>query len=242
MTIFDTTSLEYARPIDLLEPASQDEGPRYIVLAVDWDAVAITAETRDPTATAVSERQWHGRVSAYCLPPTVDAARLRGWVEAEVVPRAIPLAEVYETEWDGDNYVAAFPGCEEEKIEFDAWMERAIPPTHDGGLCTAGDWLADPVEGIRADSSDEFLRQAAEEIVSDAAAEDVVLVGGPGAVFEHLCEYRGDLQTEAARGPDKFLIEGYEAVERTVMPFGTGGHAILKKDWVGKRVKVIRLD
>jgi putative transposon-encoded protein len=40
-----------------------------------------------------------------------------------------------------------------------------------------------------------------------------------------------------------FITDGYEQIEKTVKPFGdNGAHVGAPKDWIGKRVVIIKLD
>lgn len=40
----------------------------------------------------------------------------------------------------------------------------------------------------------------------------------------------------------EFMIQGEEVIEKKVMKFGEGAHVIVPKIWMGKKVKVVRLD
>ncbi|MGA2735452.1 MAG: DUF2080 family transposase-associated protein [Syntrophobacteraceae bacterium] len=51
---------------------------------------------------------------------------------------------------------------------------------------------------------------------------------------------QGD-KTEAARHKVKFEVFGEEMLEKRVKPSGNSGRVYLPPDWVGRRVKVIRI-
>jgi len=190
---------------------------RGILLVIDWEGRTISAETRGPEVRVYSEYRWRGRESAYILPPLVDAAALRAWVEDEVVPRAAPLAEAYQVVYDGVEAYGRFPGHEREKEEFDAWMAtRAEPPLHGGGLWSVGEWLAGESCGVRADSTDEDLQEIAADIHADALTQNIVLIGGEAAVLDYLKEIRAEARASPAglvadlrgRGvPEKRLLD-----------------------------------
>ncbi len=236
----DTSNLDFDKATALLEPAANFRGavPRDILLVIDWEERQIYAETRDPGDRGMPERRWNGLESAYVLPQGVDATRLRGWVEEEVVPRAAPLADAFEAEWDDLRKVGRFPGHENDRVEFDAWMcIRAEPPQHSGGLWTVDEWLEDGIPEVRPDSSDEDLEILAEDLVREAESQDIVLVGGVQEVYNYLLSLRDSL-----REPDTFEITGYEVIEKVAKASGTSARVWVPKTWVGKRVKIVRLD
>lgn len=37
-------------------------------------------------------------------------------------------------------------------------------------------------------------------------------------------------------------MEGYEMVEKTAMPSGTTARVLVPRSWIGKRVRIVRLD
>jgi hypothetical protein len=238
-----TISLNYDRPTALLQPDAHGQ-PRQIALVIDWEHKTITVETRDPSDNGAPDRWWRGLADAYQLPPLVDATQLREWVETEVLPRAAPLAEAYRTVWEDIEQFGRFPGREQEKGDFDAWMDRAEPPTHDGGLWTVTDWLAGGVEEVLETTSDEDLRRLSQEIVDEAAGENVVLIGGGEAVLAHLIKVRLQRQEDASRSPDRYEIEGYEVLERVPRAYSRQSSATLylPLEWANKRVKVVRLE
>ena len=236
-------NLSYDRPAALLEADARGQ-PRTILLLIDWEHKTITAETKDPEDNTTPETRWRGMEDAYQLPPLVDATQLREWVEEGVLPRAAPLAETYETVWEDVEQYGRFPGHEREKEDFDAWMDRAEPPTHDGGLWTVTDWLAGGVEEVLETTSDEDLRRLSQEIVDEAAGENVVLIGDVEAVLAHLIKVRLQRQEDASRSPDRYEIEGYEVLERVPRAYSRQSSATLylPLEWANKRVKVVRLE
>lgn len=237
----NTASLIYDRPTALLEPTARGE-PRTIVLVIDWQARTITAETRHPEECTTPESEWRGLADAYLLPLLVDAAQLRDWVVAEVVPRALPLAEAYETVWADVEKFGRFPGHRQEKEDFDAWMvQGAEPPLHDGGLWPVAEWLSHGVEKVGPGTTDAAIEALADTIVDEAASENVVLVGGREAVRAYLLDYRQEIR-DAIPAPDRYEIEGYEVVEKVAKPSGTTARVWVPKSWEGKRVKIVRLD
>ncbi len=239
MTAF-TLSLDYDYPTALLEPDG-DGQPRQINLVIDWRDAVISAETRAHDDNTQSEYRWRGMEDAYPLPPLVDATRLREWVEEEVLPRALPLLEAYETVWEDIEQFGRFPGHEDEKQDFDAWMDRIEPPLHDGGLWPVVDWLSGGVEEVGPGTTDAAIEELADTIVDEAAAENVVLVGGREAVRAYLLDCRQDLR-DAIPEPDRYEIEGYEVVVKVAKPSGTTARVWVPKSWEGKRVKIVRIE
>ena len=240
MTTF-TLSLDYDYPTALLEPDG-DGQPRRIHLVIDWASKIISAETWALADNTQSEYRWRGMEDAYPLPPLVDATRLREWVEEEVLPRALPLLEAYETVWEDVDQFGRFPGHEEDKEEFDRWMAMdAEPPTHEGGLWPVVDWLSGGVEEISHETTDAAIEALADRIVEEAAAENVVLVGGREAVRAYLLDYRQDLR-DAIPEPDVYEIQGYEVLEKTARATGTTARVLVPRSWVEKRVKIVRID
>ena len=49
-------------------------------------------------------------------------------------------------------------------------------------------------------------------------------------------------EAESARGKVKFEVYGEEMVEKFVKLSGNSGRVYLPPDWVGSRVKIIRID
>ena len=239
MTAF-TLSLDYDYPTALLEPDG-DGQPRQINLVIDWRDAVISAETRAHDDNTQSEYRWRGMEDAYPLPPLVDATRLREWVEEEVLPRALPLLEAYETVWEDIEQFGRFPGHEDEKQDFDAWMDRIEPPLHDGGLWPVVDWLSGGVEEVGPGTTDAAIEELADTIVDEAAAENVVLVGGREAVRAYLLDYRQDLR-DAIPESDVYEIRGYEVLEKTARATGTTARVLVPRSWVEKRVKIVRID
>lgn len=239
MTKF-TLSLAYARPTALLE-ATPGGVPRDIHLIIDWEQRTISAETRAPESRGThSEYEWRGRQSAYSLPTLVDAAALRDWVIAEVVPRAAPLADAYELIYEDVDPYGRFPGHETKKGDFDHWMAtEAAPPEHNGGLWDVCEWLADDLCGVRATTTDEQLRIIADEILLAADKENIVLVGGRSAVLEYLQDVRDE---EEPPDPDLYQIRGYEVYERTARRQGNSAMVQIPAGDIGKRFKVVRID
>ena len=187
--VFDTSPLEFENPAALLEPASNTTGTeiRVIRLIIDWNARIICAETKDPNDRSILRTRWDRLEDAYILPPTVDATRLREWVEAEVVPRALPLADVFETKWKNGHLVGHFPHHEAMKDDFDYWMERCIePPMQDGWIWTAAEWLEMGVPELRPDTTDEELEILTDDLMREAAQNNIVIVGGEKEVYEYL--------------------------------------------------------
>ena len=42
--------------------------------------------------------------------------------------------------------------------------------------------------------------------------------------------------------PVSMQMEGYELVEKTAMPSGTTARVLVPRHWIGKRVRVVRLE
>ena len=49
-------------------------------------------------------------------------------------------------------------------------------------------------------------------------------------------------ETEYIRSKSKFEVYGVEMIEKEVKKSGNSGRVYLPPDWVGKRVKIIRID
>jgi len=240
MTTF-ALSLDYDRPVALLE-SDGDGQPRHILLVIDWASKIISVETRAHDDNARSEYRWRGMEDVYSLPPLVDATQLREWVAEEVLPRAAPLADAYETVWEGVERFGRFPGHEDEKEEFDRWMScDAEPPLHDGGLWPVEDWLSGGVDEVDPETTDAAIEELTDTIVDEAAAENVVFVAGREAVRAYLLDYRQDLR-DAIPEPDVYEIQGYEVVEKVAKPSGTTARVWVPKSWEGKRVKIVRIE
>ena len=240
-----TISLNYDRPTALLQPDAHGQ-PRQIALVIDWEHKTITVETRDPSDNGAPDRWWRGLADAYQLPPLVDATQLREWVAEEVLPRAAPLADAYETVWEDVERFGRFPGHEDEKAEFDRWMaQEAEPPTHTGGLWRVAEWLPDIADEVFPDSTDERLQRIALEIEHEAEADGVVFAEGDGAVLALLKQVRDEMREGSrSRSPDRYEIEGYEVLERVPRAYSRQSSATLylPLEWANKRVKVVRLD
>ena len=240
MTTF-ALSLDYDRPVALLE-SDGDGQPRHILLVIDWASKIISVETRAHDDNARSEYRWRGMEDVYSLPPLVDATQLREWVAEEVLPRAAPLADAYETVWEDVERFGRFPGHEDEKEEFDRWMScDAEPPLHDGGLWPVEDWLSGGVDEVDPETTDAAIEELTDTIVDEAAAENVVFVAGREAVRAYLLDYRQDLR-DAIPEPDVYEIQGYEVVEKVAKPSGTTARVWVPKSWEGKRVKIVRIE
>ena len=242
MTTF-TLSLDYDRPAALLRPDAHGQ-PRQIALVIDWEHKTITVETRAPNLDGIPETRWRGMEDAYPLPPLVDATQLREWVKEEVLPRAAPLAETYETVWEDVEQYGRFPGHEREKEEFDTWMScDAEPPLHDGGLWPVEDWLSGGVDEVGPETTDAAIEELTDTIVDEAAAENVVFVAGREAVRAYLLDYRQELR-DAIPEPDTYEIRGYEVLERVPRAYSrqSSSTLYLPLEWANKRVKVVRLD
>jgi hypothetical protein len=238
-----TISLNYGRPAALLEADARGDA-RTILLIIDWASETISAETRNQDDNTTPETRWRGMEDAYVLPPLVDATQLREWVEEEVLPRAAPLAETYETVWEDVEQYGRFPGHEEEKHEFDRWMAcDAEPPTHAGGLWRVAEWLPDAADEVFPDSTDERLQRIALEIEHEAEVDGVVFAEGDGAVLALLKVVRDEMRERAPSTPDRYEIDGYEVLERTPRHYSGQSSATLylPLEWANKRVKVVRL-
>lgn len=46
----------------------------------------------------------------------------------------------------------------------------------------------------------------------------------------------------AIKAPMEIKMEGYEVVEKIAMPSGTTARVLVPRHWIGKRVKVIRVE
>jgi putative transposon-encoded protein len=59
---------------------------------------------------------------------------------------------------------------------------------------------------------------------------------------EKKAENEKNLRAGMSRGKVKFEVYGEEMVEKTVKLSGNSGRVYLPPDWVGHRVKIIRID
>lgn len=61
---------------------------------------------------------------------------------------------------------------------------------------------------------------------------------------EHVADYKrqADEARSPVRGSVKFEVHGAEVLEKQVKQSGNSGRIYLPPAWVGKRVKIIRLD
>ena len=236
-------SLDYDRPTAPLQPDAHGQ-PRQIALVIDWEHKTITVETRAPNLDGMPETRWRGLEDAYPLPPLTDATQLHEWVAEEVLPRAAPLADAYETVWEDVERFGRFPGHEDEKTEFDRWMAMHEPPTHTGGLWRVAEWLPDIADEVFPDSTDERLQRIALEIEHEAELDGVVFAEGDGAVLDLLKRTRDEMREETPATPDHYEIDGYEVLERVPRAYSRQSSATLylPLEWAHKRVKVVRLD
>ena len=233
--------LDYDDPLALLEEDSSGEGARRVLLVVDWGGRRIYAETRDSTAETIPEYRHLGHETVYSLPSRVNAAELREWVEEAILPLARPLFDAYERQWDGDNWIGAFPGHEHEKEDFDDDMTHMQPPLLRGegaGLWPVEEWLVDVPEDLTAGTTDEGLRALAGGLIAEARREQIVLVGN---VPQYLEEMREELR-EVTPSPDVYQIEGYEVLEKTVKSHSNTAHVLVPRKYVGARVKIVICD
>ena len=42
--------------------------------------------------------------------------------------------------------------------------------------------------------------------------------------------------------PVSMQMEGYEIIEKTAMPSGTTARVLVPRNWIGKRVRIVRLE
>lgn len=243
----NTSSLIYESPIALID--CDRDGPREILLIIDWEEQTITAETRNTRYDGTPEYRFHRRGDAYPLPPTVDASALKGWVDEHIAPLTDRLATLYKKTWDGNNYVGRFPGHEDEKEGFDAWLvNSARYPCHDGGVWEIDEWLDGGAALARGEltptTTPEEINYLASSIVDNAALENVVVCGGKDATRVYLLKLQ-EAMREEAEPPHVFQVAGYEMVEKTARPgvgTSTSARLTLPKDWAGCRVAIVRLE
>jgi len=51
------------------------------------------------------------------------------------------------------------------------------------------------------------------------------------------------MQTEeVAKKPISIQMEGYEIIEKTAMPSGTTARVLVPRHWIGKKVRVVRVE
>lgn len=238
-----TINLNYVAPAALLEATARGQ-PRTILLVINWQEQTIRAETKDPEDNTTPETRWRGLEDAYPLPPLTDATQLHEWVAEEVLPRAAPLADAYETVWEDVERFGRFPGYKREKQDFDHWMATHEPPTHEGGLWPVAEWLPDVADEVFPDSTDERLQRIALEIEHEAEVDGIVFAEGDGAVLDLLKRTRDEMREETPATPDHYEIDGYEVIERVPRQYAgqSSSTLYLPREWANKRVKVVRID
>lgn len=57
-----------------------------------------------------------------------------------------------------------------------------------------------------------------------------------------LPQYSPKEETESVRDKVKFGVYGEEMTKKEVKPSGNGGRIYLPPDWVGKHIKIVRID
>ena len=188
---------DYESPTALVEidaAGQQNE----ILLVIDWAERTISVETREQF-DYTNEAWLRDREDIYDLPQNVDASKLRAWVEEEVVPRAQPLADAFEVVVRNGKRWGEFPGLEDERMRFHAWMAiHATPPQHDLEIWEARDWidLGETIDlGLTRDIPDEELEILADTLLGIAEYHQVALVSGREGVLEYLRELRDSLIT-----------------------------------------------
>jgi len=187
---------DYEHPTALVE-FDADGWQNEILLVIDWAGRTISVET--PEQFDYSDEAWlRDRVDIYDLPPNVDATELRTWVEEEVVPRAQPLADVFEIVTRNGKQWGEFPGREDVRKGFHAWMGiHARPPTYDWEVWEVSDYLPDLPESMST-ISDEEIELLADRALKYAACDGVVFIGGREAVREFLVASRERLRERRA--------------------------------------------
>ena len=190
--VFAVNIDDYEHPTALVE-LDPDGKPNEILLVIDWAGRTISVET--PEQFDYSDEAWlRDRVDIYDIPPNVDATELRTWVEEEVVPRAQPLADVFEIVTRNGKQWGEFPGREDVRKGFHAWMGiHARPPTYDWEVWEVSDYLPDLPESMST-ISDEEIELLADRALKYAACDGVVFIGGREAVREFLAASRERLR------------------------------------------------
>jgi len=107
MTTF-TLSLDYDYPTALLESGGDGQPDGSTSSSIGRARSSARRPGRSPTThnPSIAGAGWRMPTR---LPPLVDAAQLREWVEEEVLPRALPLLEAYQTVLGGRRSVRPVP-------------------------------------------------------------------------------------------------------------------------------------
>jgi len=182
----------YEHPTALVE-FGDDGRQNEILLVIDWAGRTISVETREQFD--YTDEAWlRDLVDIYDLPENVDATELRAWVEEEVVPRAQPLADVFEIVTRNGKRWGEFRGVEDARKGFHVWMGiHARPPTYDWEVWEVSDYLPDLPESMST-ISDEEIELLADRALKYAACDGVVFIGGREAVREFLVASRERLR------------------------------------------------
>lgn len=207
--------INFNKPTDLIEPNYPGQHPRqmpiYLKISFDTDPIEIYATTQDYRITGTPFDEWNGHVQVFELPSSVNAAKLKEWVDDKLIDYVKILAGGYESCWNGNNYVAKWSDKARQVLEDLNWKfsqnmdinSDFAPVTEMGGLWEPGEWLMhsiflpdleDPTVRIdkymiTATTPDNDLKK-----ISDALEEEGEDMGvvWDGDMYEYLEDLRQD--------------------------------------------------
>ena len=197
--------IEYTQSTALIEEGQNcEQNP--IVLTIDWDDEEITVRTiASHERNSTPGRVWHGIASEYYLTLSVDATKLREWVETDIVPLAEKLLPMFSVDFDRGNRCGNWNRDKDEfsdadpllqEIERKCYDDTDVPQLQgDGpGLWDVREWAAPTKEELNAETTDDQIAELVKTIESAAESENVVLCGP--ALPEWLTEKRDELRDE----------------------------------------------
>jgi len=172
--------------------------PQPCYIELDCEGETLTADYNGEIGNAVPFAVWHRRTLRFDIPIlTADAANR---LLDEIAPLAQRVIGGYESVWDGSNHVGTYTDDAQRAIEeienlcddLDFDSENDTIQYWD-----VADWLNDPdwikEFGLTAETGNARVHEIAEQIISDAKSEGVLL---DGDVAEYILNIRDDLETE----------------------------------------------
>lgn len=170
-------------------------------IALDLESGRMWADYNPEIGDAVPVSVWHGRTRRFTI-PCMSAADANTLMD-DIASDAQAVLDGADIEWDGDNHVGVLDAdatAAAERIENDLGEYPTEFVVYDAEEYFAEAEAANGVptaeeHEITGDTTDERLREIADQEVSDAAGIDWVLVG----VFDHL----RDLRDRIRRGTDE---------------------------------------
>lgn len=172
-------------------------GPQDCFVELDCEKRTLSAEYNPEIGNAIPFRVYHGRTIRWTIPCLTDDA-VNDLLD-ELAEDAAAVCDGYTCEWDGNNHVGNLDDeakAASERIHAATgrdWSERDTVNVWD-----ASDWY-EPVYrvteelGITAETTDERIREIAEEEEEKASADGHTVEG----IEQHLLGLRNELRDEA---------------------------------------------